>query len=163
MVHSKCGKVLLDGAHNADCAYALRKYIDEYFEKQAKIDNYTRPIQWVFGMTQGKDLDKVLDILVSPEDSVFSVPFRQPEQMTWIHSTPPNEIKEFLVKKYQHQFNETELNEKFKAFDNVLDAFAELKGVREERMKKNNTEPLVVVCGSLYLVADIYQSLLLAY
>jgi len=110
MVNPKCGKVLLDGAHNADCAYALRRYIDEYFERQYKIDNYSRPIQWIFGMTQGKDLDKVLDILVSPEDSVFTVPFLQPEQMTWIHCTPPNDIKQFLVKKYQQQFSETELN-----------------------------------------------------
>eukprot|EP00833_Pecoramyces_ruminatium_P007949 jgi/Orpsp1_1/1181981/evm.model.c7180000079396.1 len=174
LVHSKCGKVLLDGAHNADCAYALRKYIDEYFEgsnsgssgssvstSNSKKDNYTRPIQWIFGMTQGKDMDKVLDILVSPEDSVFCVPFRQPEQMTWIHCTPPSDIQQTLIHKYQKQFSETELN--FKYFDNVLDAFAELKNVREKRLKKDGSEPLVVVCGSLYLVADIYQSLLLAY
>ncbi|ORX59901.1 FolC bifunctional protein [Piromyces finnis] len=163
LVHPKCGKVLLDGAHNTDCAIALRRYIDEYLEKQSKIDNYSTPIQWVFGMTQGKDLDKVLDILVSPEDSVFAVPFRQPEQMTWIHCTPPIDIKNFMINKYQQQFNEAELNEKFRAFDNAMDAFEELKNVREKRMKINNTEPLVVICGSLYLVADIYQSLLLFY
>ncbi|ORX84720.1 FolC bifunctional protein [Anaeromyces robustus] len=168
LVHPKCGKVLLDGAHNVDCAIALKRYIDEYLENLKKLnskdkDNYSRPIQWIFGMTQGKDLDKVLDILVSPEDSVFCVPFRQPEQMTWIYCTPPNTIKETLVNKYKQQFSESELNEKYKTFNNVLDAFEELKEVREKRIQKDGTTPLVVVCGSLYLVADIYQSLLLAY
>ncbi|ORY41495.1 FolC bifunctional protein [Neocallimastix californiae] len=154
LVHNKCGKVLLDGAHNTDCAYALKKYIDEYFESGISTQNHhSRPIQWIFGMTHGKDLEKVLDILVSPEDSVYCVPFRQPEQMTWIHCTPPKDIKETLLQKYQSQFTETELN---------VNAFACLKDIREKRMKKNGTEPLVVVCGSLYLVADIYQSLLLA-
>jgi len=113
MVNPRCGKILVDGAHNADCAYALKKYIDEYFENYNKKNNFTRPIQWIFGMTQGKDLDKVLDILVSPEDSVFCVPFRQPEQMTWIHCTPPKTIKQYLVNKYKNQFNEEELNVSF--------------------------------------------------
>lgn len=161
MVNPRCGKILVDGAHNADCAYALKKYIDEYFENYNKKNNFTRPIQWIFGMTQGKDLDKVLDILVSPEDSVFCVPFRQPEQMTWIHCTPPKTIKQYLVNKYKNQFNEEELNEKFRTYDHILDAFAELDNVREKRIQKNNTEPLVIVCGSLYLVAELYQSLLL--
>ncbi|MGF1535068.1 MAG: bifunctional folylpolyglutamate synthase/dihydrofolate synthase [Elainellaceae cyanobacterium] len=59
--------LLIDGAHNADAACALRHYIDQ-------AHSAATPTAWVMGMLSTKDHREILTILLRPGDRVCFVP-----------------------------------------------------------------------------------------
>ncbi|KAK9767771.1 folylpolyglutamate synthase [Basidiobolus ranarum] len=134
---TKAGRILLDGAHNPPAAIALREYVQSYLTTTNSPQN--TPIQWIFGATRGKNLTDIFSHLLRPGDSVFCVPFSQPENMPWINCIPPKEIEEAL----------TDASVTTRTFDDVI---AALDSVDTQKFR------LVVMCGSLYLAADFFRA-----
>lgn len=124
--------MLVDGAHNIPAAKALRQYIDDL--------DPTR-VLWLLGVTAGKDLSEMLSVLLRPDDTVLAVPFSQPQGMPWIHSTPPHEVCEHAM----------EIVSDARPLESVKAALKMIPSLE--------SYSLVVLCGSLYLVADFYRLL----
>jgi folylpolyglutamate synthase/dihydropteroate synthase len=129
---------LLDGAHNPAAAVLLRRHIDLLLSTmfEAKEAN----VSWIIGISAEKDLAGVLDILLRPGDHVFAVPFSQPIAMTWIQCRPPSDIAKMATRPGVSD----------EAMPDLPSAFARAY---------NCQCALTVVCGSLYLAADVYRLL----
>ncbi|KAI9486882.1 MAG: Mur ligase [Benjaminiella poitrasii] len=127
-------RILVDGAHNPQATVALRRYIDSL--------NASRII-WIIGSTEGKDIREMIKQLVKENDVVLSVPFTQPVGMPWIQSTSSSEIKEEAQDKAKY----------VECFTNLKDALCKAGSICNEGC-------IVVLCGSLYLAADLYRILL---
>jgi folylpolyglutamate synthase/dihydrofolate synthase len=141
------GVVLVDGAHNPQACEGLREYIDEVLEEraaaaEAKGMESDGRVVWVMGMTQGKDVDEIMGALLRPQDMLLTAPFPTPKAMPWIQCVPPGEIA--LAAK---MVSPTVRGTPYEDLGSCLDALASFK--------KNR--PLCVICGSLYLVADVFR------
>lgn len=167
---------LVDGAHNPASATALRSYVSLCLSRR------TRParITWIMGFTAGKDVSGMLATLFGPEtpssneglaDSlgrvhlqdqedvvhqVALVPFGTPEGMDWIRCMPPAEAQETLRRTLG-------VSVESRTFGALPEA---LQWAGDEQMELNATGDavgvvdsgkLAVVCGSLYLVSDLYR------
>lgn len=128
-------RILVDGAHNPPATKALRKYVDSLNAKRTV---------WIIGATAGKDIQEMMSALIKDGDIVFAVTFSQPIGMPWIHSTSPDEI----IKEAQHC--------KAKTAESCSDLSDALNKAGLIATKDDTT----VLCGSLYLVADLYRLLL---
>ncbi|KAI9024768.1 Mur ligase [Hyaloraphidium curvatum] len=144
--HPEIGVVLVDGAHNEQACEALRGYVDEVLDERAAQSGGQADgrVVWVMGVTQGKDLGAILGTLLRPHDMLLSAPFATPEGMPWVKYTPPAEIT--LAAK---MVSPTLRGTAYEDLDACLRAMATFKQNR----------PLCVLCGSLYLVADVYRRL----
>lgn len=144
------GLVLVDGAHNAQACEGLREYVDEVLDQRAvalapeagQDGEMDDRVVWVMGVTQGKDIDEILGMLVRPQDMLLTAPFPTPEGMPWIQCVPPGELA--LAAK---MVSPTVRATAYEDLGSCLDALASFK--------KNR--PLCVICGSLYLVADVFR------
>ncbi|KAJ3276531.1 folylpolyglutamate synthase [Terramyces sp. JEL0728] len=92
------------------------------------------PITWIVGFSSTKDPKAMLDILVKDGDVVYPVKFRQPPGMSWISCFNPQDLVELHP-------SCVECGEISLAFE------------------KADFKNQVVVCGSLYLVAELYRYL----
>lgn len=133
------GKVLVDGAHNPDAAKLLRQYVDSQLGNSGM-----ESINWIFGATEGKDIEKILSELVKNGDQLYTVPFTPPSGMPWIKCYAGQKIKNVL--------EQNSLQAKIFMCDSLTHAFDQIK--QQNASKKS----LVVVCGSLYLVSDFFRT-----
>ncbi|GAA5802039.1 hypothetical protein HPULCUR_007499 [Helicostylum pulchrum] len=125
-------RILIDGAHNPPATIALRNYIDSLQRNN---------VIWIIASTAGKDVHDMMTKLIRPNDTVYAVTFTQPSGMPWIQSTEPSNIaKEASVAKTVACLD----------LEEALKTAASVCGEHD----------LVVLCGSLYLVADLYRILL---
>jgi len=110
--------LLLDGAHNPAAAQALRAYVD----------TLPQPVTWIMGILSTKEQDKILNHLVCPGDSLYTVPV--PDHST----TPATELCQM-----QQQ---------------VEDCFPcnSLETALETVSSLQPQPPTTILCGSLYLV-----------
>lgn len=115
--------LLVDGAHNTAAAIALRNYVD----------TQTRSLIWVMGILSTKDHEDIFKALLRPHDELHLVPV--PDRST----AEPDR----LAKLAQQVCPQLSLCKTY------LDVFTALDTVAQERQ---NSESLVVLCGSLYLV-----------
>ena len=79
--------VLLDGAHNPQAARELGQYVDR-LRKEGRRSH----VNWVIGITKGKDVDEILQPMLRPGDSVYAVPFGEVDGMPWVKPTEPGDI-----------------------------------------------------------------------
>jgi dihydrofolate synthase/folylpolyglutamate synthase len=133
------GKVLVDGAHNPDAAKLLRQYVDSQVD-HSEVES----INWIFGATEGKDIEKILSELVKNGDQLYTVPFTPPSGMPWIKCYTGQKIKSIL--------EQNSLQAKVFICDNLTHAFDQVK---QQNISK---KLLIVVCGSLYLVSDFFRA-----
>ncbi|KAI8323941.1 Mur ligase [Martensiomyces pterosporus] len=148
--------ILADGAHNEPAAAELRRYINATLRRIAQqryLNVYsgsgykdTTSVRWVVGFTKGKDVSGILRKLVRPGDSVWAVPFTQPDEMPWIQCTDPTEIQATARGVIEDKMTE------ISKFDSLAEAVQRLNGDKSDKY-------LTVLCGSLYLVADLYREL----
>ncbi len=121
--------LLLDGAHNPAAAIALRNYVD----------TQTNSVIWVMGMLSTKDHEDIFKALLRPQDELHLVPV--PE-----HSTAePQELAE-LAQQVCPQLSQCQT---------YPDVFTALDRVEKE---KQNSDRLVVLCGSLYLIGYFFKT-----
>ncbi|KAJ2215049.1 folylpolyglutamate synthase, partial [Coemansia sp. RSA 518] len=141
--------VLADGAHNEPAAVELRKYVDttlrrisqqRYIRMARSRSSGTVCVRWVVGFTQGKDMRAILARLVQPGDIVWAVPFDQPKEMPWISCERPEQIA---------QTARAVSGIRVETFDCLKDAVDRLSACSADTY-------LNVVCGSLYLVANVF-------
>lgn len=79
--------VLLDGAHNPQAATELGRYVDQLRQEEGR-----SRVNWVIGITKGKDVDEILQPVLRPGDSVYAVPFGEVDGMPWVKPTEPGDI-----------------------------------------------------------------------
>ncbi|EPX74994.1 folylpolyglutamate synthase [Schizosaccharomyces octosporus yFS286] len=133
---SGIGKVLFDGAHNQDAALELAKFVNLQREKNAN-----KSVSWMVAFTGSKDANGILESLVQPGDTVYITQFSPVEGMPWIQSMDSKVIQEYLSKR---QVQTVLVNERNR---------------RNALISAGTENPLTVVCGSLYLLGDMYKTL----
>jgi dihydrofolate synthase/folylpolyglutamate synthase len=118
--------MLLDGAHNADGARALRDFLDEHFR--------STPITIIFGVMADKAIGEIGDILFPAANQVIVTRIANPR------AAEPSAIAEATHRDVIRT-------------ENAGEALA-------EALQTTPPDGLIVVCGSLFLVGEIRQSLL---
>ncbi|CAE8681569.1 unnamed protein product [Polarella glacialis] len=136
------GSVLVDGAHNVEAAEALGQYVDEAIRHQGPSQ---RAVTWVIGMSAGKDSAGVLQQLLHDEDSVLAVTFGEVAGMPWVRCQPAADLAA-VARSVRPGLRRSE-----GSFANLL---AALQAAHSDAPASQ-----VVVCGSLYLVADFMRLL----
>ncbi|MGK7874348.1 MAG: folylpolyglutamate synthase/dihydrofolate synthase family protein [Xenococcaceae cyanobacterium] len=120
--------ILIDGAHNAGAAQALRQYID----------TLDKPVTWVMGILSTKDHVEIFKALLRPADQLYLVPVPD-------HSTAEPEALAILAATICPDLGPCQ------TFSQL---FTALKTAIENT---NNSERLVVLCGSLYLIGHFLK------
>lgn len=110
--------LLLDGAHNPAAAQALREYVD----------TLPQPVTWIMGILSTKEQDKILNNLVRPGDTLYTVPVPN-------HSTTPA----------------TELCQMQQQVEDCFPCDS-LETALETVFSLQPQPPTTILCGSLYLV-----------
>ncbi|CAG8732305.1 14238_t:CDS:1, partial [Racocetra fulgida] len=130
---SKTLQVLVDGAHNPPAAKALRTYVDKQLQLQNKEVTKTCKVCWIFAATEGKDISKILELLMRNGDSLFAVSFTNVEGMPWVKSYDPQVILD-CVNSFEQKVNS-------KAVENLGEALSQAFAGYEKQYQ------IVVLCG----------------
>lgn len=135
--------LLVDGAHNADSAKTLRSYIDELGTGSA---GKTLKKHYIISLSAspGKSPESVLKPLLRHGDKVTLMDFTTPvEGMPWVKPADKDGVK---------------VAAEGLAGPGQVEVVQE-KGVEGLKLALSQVgeDELVVVCGSLYLVADVYR------
>jgi folylpolyglutamate synthase/dihydrofolate synthase len=122
--------IIVDGAHNIDGISALRTYLDH-----------------LNSLEDGKPYDVMIQNLVKPGDIITLTTFTTPLTMDWIRSVSTTHMHALIHKHYGNTVTVYEIDHAINAFSKF---FSSMVMVHTEKKR-------VVVCGSLYLVADFYR------
>ncbi|WVO17966.1 hypothetical protein L204_105664 [Cryptococcus depauperatus] len=135
--------VLVDGAHNADSSRVLREYINSL-----SFEGPLLPVRFIVSLSNspGKSIDSILSPLLQSGDEVEFVEFTTPvEGMPWVKPVSCEEAARIAV----NLITEKAIRIGGKGTEGVKQA---LRAARDDKR-------MTVVCGSLYLVADVYRIL----
>lgn len=132
-------RLLLDGAHNESAAIELAKYLEQ-------IRNDGNGLIFVIALTKGKSIDNLLKHIIHKNDTIIPTIFSIPDQMPWISSYSCEDVQKVAENYVEDVRN---INASGQSIEKVLDYVNELKLSGDNRN--------VVVCGSLYLCADILR------
>jgi len=133
--------VLLDGAHNAQSAEALRDYVENHVRVSEQ------GVVWVIAISKGKDIEQMLDMLVKPEDIVLATEFGPVEGMPWVQSEGCRAILDAAKR----------MGKRADCFPRPWVALERAANFAESLSPKKRA-PLVIA-GSLYLVSDVLRML----
>ena len=122
--------LLIDGAHNPAAAIALRSYVD----------SLDQPVTWVMGMLSTKDHEDIFEVLLKPEDELHLVPV--PDHS----SAQPEDLAALGTQVCPNLSNCQTYQDVFTALNTVM-----------ESAKNADTEKLIVLCGSLYLIGHLFK------
>ncbi|CAG8472992.1 17635_t:CDS:1 [Gigaspora rosea] len=142
---AKTSQLLVDGAHNPSAAKELRNYVDKQLQLQNKEITKTCNVCWIFAATREKDISKILEVLIRNGDSLFAVNFTDVEGMPWVKCYDPQVILECA--------NSLESNINSKVVENLGEALRQAFANYDEQYR------IIVLCGSLYLVSDLFRML----
>ncbi|CAB4401357.1 unnamed protein product [Rhizophagus irregularis] len=136
---SVTSNLLIDGAHNPQAVKSLRTFIDKQYE------NKLIKIHWIFAATKGKNITEIFEILLNDSDLLTAVDFSQVEGMPWISCYDPKEIIKVA----------RDVKENIDTFvaENLREA------LYHAYTKCNKEGGLVVLCGSLYFISDLFRLL----
>lgn len=141
-------QILLDGAHNADSAKVLRNYIDDVRLGSGS----AQPTTFIMSLSESRDkpIESVLDPLLVSGDKVALVDFTTPvEGMTWVRPAAKDALRTAASA--------------IVSPENVWMGQGSGPGALQSALEWATTgqqsggRGLIVVCGSLYLVADAYR------
>ena len=121
--------IFIDGAHNIGGAQTLKDFLKEQGQTS---------ITWILGFSQNKDIKGILEILLDDLDTVIAMGFEPPANMPWVKCMDPSNIIQ-IAKTFALNIKYFQSN----SFYNALE-FIDPKST-------------IVVCGSLYLVAQVYR------
>lgn len=120
--------VLIDGAHNGSLAIELQKYLSR---------TKKGPITYIMAITEGKTLQPLVSPLVSKSDTVVITKFSPVDGMPWIKCYEPEVLKD--------EFSQYT--------DNVVVSNSLPEALNAACESGNE----IVICGSLYLIADVLR------
>ncbi|KAJ3159562.1 folylpolyglutamate synthase [Geranomyces michiganensis] len=135
-------RILVDGAHNEPAAIALANFV------HPRRGNINSPVTWVLAFTKGKDLTAILAHLIRSGDTIYATTFTPPENMPWISCVATADIAAAARKCG---------GEGVKCVEVPSGGVGECFKLLDGRAEKEVDRSLVVLCGSLYLVADLYR------
>ena len=127
----KDSPLLIDGAHNPAAAIALRKYVD----------TLNKPIVWVMGMLSTKDHEDIFEVLLKPEDELHLVPV--PDHS----SAEPEELAAIALDICPNLSHQETYQDVFTALDKAI-----------SKTQDQETDKLIVLCGSLYLIGHLFKN-----
>ncbi|WFC98371.1 dihydrofolate synthase [Malassezia yamatoensis] len=153
--------VLVDGAHNASSALALRQYLEQCLDTYASTSSDATidvRLTWIMAFSEGKDFTTMLSTLLEawPDSGrwqcksqrVAFVPFSTPvEGMPWVQPMNASKLESDCT-----QFDHTNAVQQVTSFAKLREALAWAAANRQQGLE------VVVVCGSLYLVSDYYRT-----
>ncbi|RHZ45356.1 hypothetical protein Glove_680g61 [Diversispora epigaea] len=136
-------QLLVDGAHNPQGAKSLREFVDKLLKNKefAKAPK----VHWIYAASKEKNVLKCLDALVKDDDTLIAVEFSKVEDMPWVYCCEKEEIV-LLVKKLNRK---SDIN----VAENLLEA------IKQAYDKSEKDDGMIVLCGSLYLIADLFRLL----
>ena len=142
-------RLLGDGAHNEGSATALRQYLDSL----PTLANSPRTFVVSLSHSPPKTARSVLEPLLRPGDSIALTGFSPVVGMPWVR---PVSVEELLS-----------VSQELVGVDGTATSFCGAEGSPLEYLRQalewaTNQSNLVIVSGSLYLVADLYRVLGLA-
>jgi len=173
--------VLLDGAHNAQSAEVLRKYLDEKLltrprsSRSSRNQQPKRPEIWVIALSSTKPPSEVLaeffpQLVSEPdptsEDSARHSSLSSPARIIFTSFGPVDGmpwVRPASIDALLHCANRLipSLNVVEPPADNIAEALGAVEGILaewdESRNAKHEQGPLVVVAGSLYLCSDFLR------
>ncbi|KAJ3184044.1 folylpolyglutamate synthase [Gaertneriomyces sp. JEL0708] len=128
----------VDGAHNVPAARALANFVHNLRDTLQD-----HRVAYIVAFTQTKPVMDILQPLIKPNDVVNVVPFSAPEDMPWIKCSEP-----------VHVANQIEAT-----FDGdvLCRCWQSLRECIDSLVADRDRPSLIVLCGSLYLVADLYR------
>ena len=129
--------ILVDGAHNPQSAQALSKYVDKTMRTDGK------QVTWVIAASRGKDVGEMLKIVLRKGDRVIGTQFGPVDGMPWVVSMTAEGIRVNARKTGLRP--RTSRSEDLRLALNLAGGYSQ-------------GGPLVV-CGSLYLVSDLFRLL----
>jgi dihydrofolate synthase / folylpolyglutamate synthase len=146
-------KILIDGAHNPAAAIVLRQYVDSL----TPLGQVPQPIAWVLGMLTTKDHGDVLKALLRPGDYLHLVPVPG-------HSGAAPQalaaLAQHICPDLKHcQTHETLWAGLEAAVNPPVNPPANPPELSPEQPHQAPKKPLVVFCGSLYLIGDFFAHL----
>lgn len=135
--------MLLDGAHNEASAQALRQYVELCVGTH---DAAPLSLTWIMACSRGKNARAMLDTLLAPSPSiqpnVIFVPFSTPvEGMPWVQCRDPAELVSEMPGSEVPATTARSLG----------DALTQVEAQAPVPQRA------MVVCGSLYLISDVYR------
>jgi folylpolyglutamate synthase/dihydropteroate synthase len=125
----KSTSILVDGCHNDAGAASLKSYLS----------NTSINILWIFAASSTKDVKTIIKTITRPQDILIPLNFSTPVGMPWVKSKPVSEICQIC----------NEVGIQIMQMDSLKDALE----------YANDCSYKVVLCGSLYLVSDLYNLL----
>ena len=134
-LHGETYKILIDGAHNVPAAEYLRQFMDETYPHQRRI--------WLIGILNTKDQTGILKALLHPDDLCITVP------VTNSATTAPADLAKFA-----DQF----LNSPSIPCPDLSSGLAAAFTNKRSPDMRSPMPPIVVLCGSLYLVGEFIRS-----
>lgn len=136
-------EVVLDGAHNADSALALKSFL-----KSVRVGpNARRQITWVIAMSSTKNAKDILSPLLENGDVVFAVEFGPVDGMPWVKPYPAAQLATAAK-------GVVPLASSLRVHEYGTNVLAALKAASRQAQGG----PLVIA-GSLYLVGDVLRLL----
>ncbi|KAI3626141.1 hypothetical protein CBS9595_001502 [Malassezia furfur] len=157
--------LLLDGAHNAASAAALRLYLEACLDTYASTAAGASPsppvdvhLTWIMAFSEGKDQRGMLDALLRGwrtsgawrcvAQRVAFVPFSTPvEGMPWVHTAAPDALRATLAAAHVPGVGAAQVT----TWATLREALAWAVATPQPALE------VVVVCGSLYLASDYYR------
>ena len=148
--------MIVDGAHNLDGICALRNYLDEreklmkssfpddgiIHSSATRLTDYHKPIiHWLFGCIRDKPHESMLRNLIRTGDRITFTEFTVPPMMNWIQPASTAELCAWA----QQYYGSSIKVEKVSTITKFLSQFPAI------------SNSCIVICGSLYLVADFYR------
>lgn len=130
--------ILLDGAHNVQSAEVLAAYVDKRLRRSQQ------PVTWLVAFSNGKNISKILSVLVRPGDIVLATGFGPVDGMPWVQPADPKQIL--------HECQELSILLRYEEVKENL-----VVGLQQASILSK--EGPLVVAGSLYLVSDVLRLL----
>ena len=129
-------KLLVDGAHNPASAEVLRQFVDS-----AEAGRAGQPVHWVMGMLSTKDHADIFQALLRPGDSLYLVPVpdhssADPTQLATLAQTVCPDLAACRTN------------------GDVFTALTEAIAIADQ---STPLAPLIVLCGSLYLIGHFLK------
>ncbi|KAH7389541.1 Mur ligase [Phaeosphaeria sp. MPI-PUGE-AT-0046c] len=143
--------IIVDGAHNKDAAFALNEFVARKGRKKWKNDITPPPaggwpVTWVLAMTEGKDAEGYLEVLLRPGDKVITTSFGPVDGMPWVQSMEPQALLK-IAQKVQPDITGLAIPDR-----------SALRALCAAKFLTNYDYPIVMT-GSLYLMGDLHREL----
>ncbi len=159
--------LLIDGAHNPAAATALRQYVD----------TLNKPVVWVMGMLTTKDHEDIFEALLKPRDELHLLPVpdhssAEPAELAAIAFNVCPELTscsthEDVFIALDKAIAQSKIQREYVS-DRSLLGVATVYGkansfgsgklvVNIPQSQESETEKVIVLCGSLYLIGAVLQ------